>query len=143
MKWNVKRRSERVESLQRGIVAAVVAVLCLLIVGCSGTVTPKPIRDAMPSWDGTNQNSGLQGWTVDGRIVVSSHWLERYNALIDVYGSRFTPSIKRDAGVAIAPDGLTLWKKGNQVGVTRGDYFVDPQHWVYMVTMNRWRKEGK
>lgn len=99
--------------------------IALVLVGC--TVTPKAIRIGAPSWDGSQQNSGLLGQLDDRSGVITAHGRDRYNALVDVYGSKFVPTVTRDAGVT---------------AFTNGTWRIDPEHLVKFATMNRWRKQS-
>src|SRR3954452_19592852 len=71
----------------------------LLLIGCTTTVTPDAVRDHQASFDGNAQNSGLIAELPDRSCVITPHARERYNALIEKFGARFTPPLVRDAGI--------------------------------------------
>ena len=90
------------------------------------TVTPSTVIASAPSWDGTEQNSGIIG-TFAGGFNVTEHFRDRYNALVDSYGERFAPALRRNAGLSIGPNGT---------------FIIDPEHMEKFVRMNAWRKAG-
>ena len=96
---------------------------------CSCTVIPKTVQANVASYDGGVQNSGWICATtnstgqIDGAIV-TPHWRDRYNALIEVYSTNFFPRLVPDAGITPAPP----------------NFHVDAQHEVYFMQMNRWHK---
>ena len=97
-----------------------------MLIGCAGTTVPKPAKDTVASWDGTNQNSGFIGFTSDGSGIITAHARDRYNGLAARYSNQFIPPLKLDDG--LKPMG-TNW-------------LIDPEHLVKFRTMNRWRKSG-
>jgi hypothetical protein len=105
-----------------GFVLLLAAVLC----GCS-TVVPSPVVDREASWDGDRQTSGLLGFNEDGSGHITARARARYNALVALYGARFTPPLIEDEGVTPQGD----------------DWRIDAEHLVKFATMARWRKEGK
>ncbi len=112
-------------------------LLCMVLVLAACTVTPRNVKDAQPSFDGGQLNSGFLGFTnvyvnnVPGEYgVLSSHAVDRYNALIANYGEKFIPPLKSGDGIF-------------RTAVLSDIWFIDKQHLVYFETMNRWRKEGK
>jgi hypothetical protein len=85
-----------------------------------------------PSWDGNVRNSGFTNWhTNDTGIiygVLTPHARDRYNGLIEQYGDRFTPPLKRDYGII-----------NNQT-----NFFITSEGLYNFIKMNRWRKiDGK
>lgn len=112
------------------VIAVCAAIMLVLLVGC--TITPAKTKATQASYDGTNQNSGFLGFT-NGYGVITPHARDRYNALIAVYGSRFTPALTHDAG--LSPYFFDPPKGDN--------YRIDQQHLVYFMDMQRWRREGK
>ena len=119
----------------KGACAGVVAVLlplaviflCLLLMGCASTVTPRMVTDAAPSWDGTNQNSGFVAYAADGQGIITANARARYNGLIVTYGARFVPPLQADAGLTQSEG---------------GKFLIDQQHLAYFEKMNRWRKQA-
>lgn len=93
-----------------------------LIVGC--TVTPRTVKPIVASFDGTNQNSGIIEFTSDG-CIITAHKRDRYNALIDVYGTEFQPALRHDAGLKPAPG---------------GNWVIDSEHLVDLLDMEQWRR---
>jgi hypothetical protein len=104
-------------------------IACLLLGACAGTITPKVIHERVASWDGTNQDSGFLGFAPapDRRGILSAHARDRYNGLIEIYGTKFVPPIVKDDGI---------------VATSTNTFLIDPQHLQYFVEMNRWRKSG-
>jgi len=95
--------------------------LALLLTGC--TVTPKVVHDAQASFDGTQQNSGILGFDGEGHCVITLHAVERYNALVDKYGKRFTPPLQRNQGLFLTDTNTAVMSFGSV---------------EYFATMNRW-----
>lgn len=85
----------------------IILVLVLaLLSACTSTVVPKTNVATRPSLDPQDTvkatSSILDFWKNDkgeaiGRIV-TPHYKERYNALVDLYGDQFTPALKKDEG---------------------------------------------
>ena len=92
--------------------ALLVLLALALLMGCTTTLTPVQPAAKVASWDGTNQNSGFVRWTNGGGIL-TPHACDRYNGLIALYGGRFVPPLKPDAGLTQCQDGL---------------WFIDAQH---------------
>lgn len=103
------------------------ALLVTAVLSGCGTVAPTSIRDREASWDGDQQTSGLLGFNEDGSGRITARARVRYNALVVMYGARFTPPLIEDEGVT--PQGE--------------DWRIDAEHLVKFATMSRWRKEGK
>ena len=103
---------------------------CLLAVGCTSTVVPKPISSTVASWDGGQQNSGLIGKdNKAGYFLVTEHWRERYNGLVERYGKYYVPPLKQDEGITPTE--------------TNGVYRVDGQRVGKFIQMGWWFKEGR
>lgn len=119
-------------------------VFCLssfLFVSCA-TVTPDKVTDNTASFDSTTpqqydpQNSGVIGFTADGKGILTSNGVERYNSLIQDYKLQF----REAKGVELAKNaGITefLDKHGNLL------FYIDHQHLVYFGILNGWRRDGK
>lgn len=107
-------------------VAFLVALLSAWLTGCGHTVIPEPVEAMSASFDGNAQTSGVIASTPAG-FVVTAHFRERYNALVEVYGRDFSPPLKADAGLARQPDGQWL--------ITR-------QRMVDFLEMNAWKRAG-
>lgn len=120
---------------------AIFSLSSLLIAGCS-TVTPDKIKDEVASYDASTptgydvQNSGFIGFTDDGKGILTTFGILRYNTLVKAYHIKF----KSYKGVELKEnDGVTEFsdKSGNKL------YIMDPQYLVYYAILNSWRKEGK
>ena len=101
--------------------------LCLALTACTTTVKPVKVEPAVASFDQGQQNSGIIAQLDDKSAVVTPHFRDRYNGLVEKYGNRFLPPLTRDAGIKPSGDVFT----------------IDAEHLVKFLTMNRWRKEGK
>ena len=120
------------------------AVICLssfLLASCA-TVTPDKVRDNTASFDSTtpqqydSMNSGVIGFGPDGRGILTSNGVERYNNLIKDYKLQFRAA----KGVELNEnDGIVEFidKHGNLL------YYIDQQHMVYFGILNGWRRDGK
>lgn len=120
------------------------AIFCLssiLLVSCA-TVTPDKAVDNTASFDSTTpqgydpQNSGVIGFTQDGKGILTSNGVERYNNLIKDYKLQFRAA----KGVDIKEnDGITPFsdKNGNLL------FYIDSQHLIYFGILNGWRRDGK
>jgi len=99
-----------------------------LVAGC-GTIVPSPVTSSAPSWDTTNQNSGLIALTTNGFAYITAHARDRYNGLASRYSTNFIPPLKIDAGI--------------NPTLTNGVFTIDNEHLAVFATMNRWKKSGK
>lgn len=120
---------------------AVYCLSSLLLVSCA-TVTPDKVVDNTASYDSTTpqgydpHNSGVIGLTSDGRGILTTNGVERYNNLIKDYKLQFRAA----KGVELKEnDGITefLDKNGNLL------FYIDQQHLVYFGILNSWRRDGK
>lgn len=120
------------------------AVFCLssfLLASCA-TVTPDKVVDKTASFDSTTpqgyntMNSGVIGFTADGKGILTLNGVERYNNLIKDYKIQFRfykgVELKENDGITEALD-----KNGNLL------YNIDQQHLVYFGLLNSWKKDGK
>jgi hypothetical protein len=103
-------------------------ILCvgLGLSGCAGTVTPDRISSSAASYDGNDQNSGIVSVNALGYLV-TAHFRERYNALIETYGRDFTVPLKKDAGITEIDSSRAL---------------IDRQHLSKFLEMNAWNRAG-
>jgi hypothetical protein len=111
------------------VIALLLAVL--LCAGCVGTVTPTQVVSQGASFDNGQRNSGFIGWTTNNSVVygiISAHARDRYNALIDQYGSKNVPPIKKDYGIQ-SLDGT--------------NYLISLDALSDFAKFNRWHKSGK
>ncbi len=106
---------------------AILLCACCTLAACTSTVTPRIVSNSFASWDGTNQNSGFIGYQPRGSGEITSHARDRYNELIAIFGSRFLPPLKPDAGLT---------------ATGTNTFLIDAQHLDYFATMNRWHKQG-
>jgi len=101
----------------------------VILAGCSTfEANPKPIdiSDESPSYDNGERNSGILDVREEG-FVVTPHFRARYNAMIEVYGERFTPTLAKDEGIR---------------RIAEEEFLIDKRHMVYFLDMNQWRKAG-
>lgn len=105
-------------------------IAVFLIGGCVHTVTPVHVVSTGASFDNGERNSGFLGWTTNNSVtyaIISEHAKDRYNALIEIYGGRIIPPIKKDYGVT---DNKT-------------NCFITLEALSNFSKMNRWRKNGQ
>lgn len=89
-------------------------IVCLAlaaVAGC-GTVTPKDVNAQAPSWSVVTgkQDSDIVGYSYDAAgkadgFIVTGEGRSRYNALITLYGARWTPPLATDYGITALSDG--------------------------------------
>lgn len=113
-------------------IALLVGCMVIALTSCAGTSHPHAVQSSVASFDGNEQNSGFLGFDKDGFGRLTHHARDRYNALIAVYGSKFSPPLTFDAGISPyffdppASDG----------------YRIDRGHLAQFMTMQRWKKQG-
>jgi len=120
------------------------AIICLssiFLTSCA-TVTPDKVQDNTASFDSTTpqqydpHNSGIIGFSVDGKGILTSSGVERYNNLIKDYKFQFREAkgveLKENAGITEYLD-----KHGNLL------FYIDHQHLVYFGILNGWRRDGR
>ena len=119
---------------------AVFFLSSFFLVSCA-TVTPDKVRDNSASFDSSTpqgydpQNSGVIGFSPDGKGILTSNGVERYNNLIKDYKIRF----KVEKGVDLKEnDGITEYIDKSKNVLSK----IDPQHFVYYGVLNSWRKDG-
>lgn len=100
---------------------------CIILISCSSTIRPKPIESNVPSFDGTNQNSGLLGFDNYGYVIISQRAYDQYNLLIDKYGHTFIPPLTLSYGAE-------SW--------TNGTYRLTPEAAFNYAKMKHMFKEG-
>ena len=102
-------------------------LICSLLVfsGCT-TVIPPHVDATVVKFSGNDQNAGLVGVNTNGGFIITPDARDRYNGLVAVYGSRFIPPLKQDAGLTNSP--LPNWT-------------IDSQHFVSWESMSRWDRE--
>lgn len=100
---------------------------CVLLTSGCLTVTPDPVKPPTHiSWDAGEANGGVIALTQKG-AEITPRALERYEALIDIYGKHFVPSLKTGHGVT-----------KTKVGI-----FLDNDALEKFIVMNQWRRMGK
>ena len=81
-------------------------------------------------------NSGIIGFSPEGKGILTSNGVERYNNLIKDYKLQFRAAkgveLKENEGIVEFLD-----KHGNLL------YYIDKQHMVYFGILNSWRRDGK
>lgn len=92
---------------------------------CS-TVTPSAVKSQEASYDQNQQNSGVISQNANG-YVVTSHFHDRWMALVKTYGRDYKPAIDAKAGWLDLGDGTWL---------------VDKQRMVAFLEMNGWLRAG-
>lgn len=108
------------------LILSVILLFCIVSFQGCGTIKREPVIATTPSWMGTNQNSGFIGFTNGNYGVITPLALERYNLLIEKYGDRFLPPLKKNDGIISVPP----------------NYWITPANLEYFVRMNRWYKTG-
>lgn len=115
------------EKVLRALLVVIwLALAVWILTGCTLTVHPDRVETTEASYDGNVQNSGIVMSTENG-FLVTDHFRDRYNALIETYGRDFAPPLKKDAGMS-------------RVGEDR--WLLTKQRWVDFDLMNSWRKAG-
>ena len=114
-----------VKTLRNSLLVCLGLALLAGAVGCNSTFTPAITRPQAPSWDGTNQNSGVVAVAKSptGEVtgaVLTGHGRDRYNALMNRYGA--------DWGVRGQDQGLTACQDGT--------WAIDAQHLSYFIRAN-------
>jgi hypothetical protein len=111
-----------------GIVTIALIGCSLALIGCTSTVAPKLAESAQASFDQGSQNSGILSENEDHSLVVTPHFRDRFNGLVDLYGAAFHPPLVHDAG--LAPTG------------TNNTFVITAETFEHFAAMNRWRKQG-
>ena len=109
-------------------------VILLLSLSACSTITQSPVKSNAASFDGNEQNSGIISTTMDG-FKVTTHFCDRYNALIAVYGNAkqsdgsplFTPTLIKGFGLTSNGDGT---------------YTITKQAMVFMVQMSEMKRRA-
>lgn len=89
-------------------IAIVLMLVGMACGGCTGTVTPVKVAPNTASFDGNSQNSGVLERLPSGSYSVTAHWVDRYNAMVPVYGRTFTPPLQAMAGITPATNGTFI-----------------------------------
>ena len=75
------------------------SMLLAMILLTSCTIVPKQPVSTVSSFSGNEQNSGFLGYTEDHYGIITQAKLDEYNALVDVFGSKFYPPVKENDGI--------------------------------------------
>lgn len=105
-------------------------LLCCCLCGCLSWTNPTPdiINSNTISYDEYgNQTSGIISVSNDKTgFIVTKHFIDRYNSMIEKYGKKFVPELKKDQGVS-------------KIDNTKF-YFISNQSMGYFLTMNDLRR---
>lgn len=113
-------------------------ILALAFVTGCGTVAPKTNESTHASYDRQDTvvaTSGILGFAPTGRVV-SEHYKERYNSLIDLYGDQFNPPLKHDEGIVPNSERIGGFDPATS-------YVIDREHHVKMGQMIQWKRDGR
>lgn len=106
------------------------AAITAAVLSSCGTVAPKVVDTTVIDWSGTKQDAGvLYDVKENGKRIqlgVNQYYIDRYNALIAMYGARFTPQLRKGAGYIETS--------------TPGEYLIDIKHDIDKSAMERWRR---
>ena len=109
------------------LLSSVTAVtLAVIFVTACGTVAPKPAKSSQASFDQGGQNSGILASAAPDGFWVTSHLVDRYNALIAIYGGKFAPPLTPYQGIYRTPTNTFI------MGNMAMEHFI---------SMNRWHKQ--
>lgn len=105
-------------------------LLCCCLCGCLSWTNPTPdiINSDTISYDEYgNQTSGIISVSDDKTgFIVTKHFIDRYNSMIEKYGKKFVPELKKEQGVS-------------KIDNTQF-YFISNQSMGYFLTMNDLRR---
>lgn len=105
-------------------------LLCCCLCGCLSWTNPTPdiINSDTISYDEYgNQTSGIISVSDDKTgFIVTKHFIDRFNSMIEKYGEKFVPELKKDQGVS-------------KIDNTQF-YFISNQSMGYFLTMNDLRR---
>lgn len=105
-------------------------LLCGCLCGCLSWTNPTPdiINSDTISYDEYgNQTSGIISVSNDKTgFIVTKHFIDRYNSMIEKYGKKFVPELKKEQGVS-------------KIDNTKF-YFISNQSMGYFLTMNDLRR---
>lgn len=121
------------------VAGILLAFAALFFVGCTNTVTPKPIPAQTASYDGAEQNSGLLALVPGGALITESTRV-RYNALVEIYGGEFVPVLTRNKGIRRA---TAEQLQAAQLNDRKNLHFIDNEALQNFVLMSTWRRMGQ
>lgn len=107
---------------------------CILLSGCTLWTNPTPdiINNDIISYDDGIQNGGIIQTYVyfdketnikNEGFIITNNAKNRYNSLIDIYGNRFIPELKRNIGIKEIQINNKIY------------YFISAQYMVYFADM--------
>lgn len=113
---------------------------CLLIAttlasglqGCAKAITAQTVESHAASYDPQDKfgpTSGIVAVAPGGGRIVTQHFRDRFNALVDLYGDQFHPPLKHD-------EGFDFSREGDTCIVNRASYIKFGQ-------MQQWKRDGK
>ena len=120
------------------IVLGLVATFALILFSGCSTVTPKAVQSSQASYSGNEKNSGVWAYSKATGAIVDQNWVDRYNALVKLWGSRFHPALKQGDGVRGPLEDLA-----NLVYPPGSYYQVDNQHFEKKAMMEAWVRKGE
>ncbi len=106
-----------------------ISVFCIFgLSSCSLFEREKPVPevvDTNPSWDGTEQNSGVLDFIEGEGLLITPKAAKRYTALSEKHSKLFLPPLKSGEGL-----------------IPKGDNFIlPPEYVVKFAVMNKKNKE--
>lgn len=114
----------------RSLTFALLIVVALSFSDCAKPIVPTTNVSTTASYDAGIKNSGVISKTPDRKgFIVTSHFRDRYNSLVDMYGDQFSPALKQDEGFNFEREGLTC--------------IIDIEHMVKMGQMAQWKRNGR
>lgn len=126
------RRMPRIETRLLLCFALVAITLPSGISGCAHVIAPKTNESHIASYDPQDKGeptSGIIGIAPGGGRIVTQHYRDRYNSLIDMYGDQFNPPLKHDEGIDFSGEGSTC--------------VIDKAHHVMFGRMLQWKRDGR
>lgn len=121
------RLSSRPQRWRAGIYALCVLFCALLFVACTHTVAPRLAVSSQASFDQGGQNSGIIGIAGNDGFFVTQHFIDRYNALIGLYGAKFGPPLTPNQGIFLTSTNTAI---------------ICNSAMEHFAAMNRWKRQG-
>jgi hypothetical protein len=142
---NAEKTGDISEIIKR---AGIIIFALVLLSGCAQTYVPVINHDRVASFDGNIQNSGIVGVCMSGGFIVSDKVFIKYNGLIEKYGDKFVPVLKKDFGLTPSKNtALLKTRNGKQPTPWVGDsnrtyYNMTSEAMVHFLDMNDWENSG-
>lgn len=130
----------------RWVAAFVLAILLIwlggFLLGCTGTVVPKPVTSSSVAYEGNEQNAGvLKVWPGKGALLTERKKTE-YDALVGLYGHgtkghQLIPPVKKG-------EGLTMLR-GRDEGFPLYDrvWHIDAEALTNFLLFKDWQRAGR